>query len=355
MITIIYVFSQIQKEINQIIENIPGKTWKSKVYENMKNNSNIQINRILQANTYKTKFEEKYMAINTSKAPESIDWTSINRKCVDVVPDQGNCEASAQVSVLNTFSDLRCIHDQDENRVEYSYQYMLNCEQYSDNQCNEGCYTYWVWQYMFSSGAVPASCVSYKSGTTGKFGKCPTTCDDGSQLPSLVKALKLIEVCTKDVLCNIENIKKALVNGPVSTTLDLYEDCTTSLEFMNMFMVSLQVKLHASLLVMVNKMGLNIGKLKMFGVDSGEKMDISDQLLIIITQKQQMKKILHISSFKQSELICESQHLNKILILHLVKLKILQFYQKTFTIQVYYEKICEMHQILSEIYKNTNI
>ncbi|CAL6071638.1 Cathepsin_B [Hexamita inflata] len=224
MITIIYVFSQLQKEINQIIENIPGKTWKSKVYENMENNSNIQINRILQANTYKTKFEEKYTTINTSKAPESIDWTSINRKCVDVVPDQGNCEASAQVSVLNTFSDLRCIYDQDENRVEYSYQYMLNCEQYSDNQCNEGCYTYWVWQYMFSYGAVPASCVSYKSGTTGKFGKCPTTCDDGSQLPSLVKALQLIEVCTKDVLCNIENIKKALVNGPVSTTLDLYED-----------------------------------------------------------------------------------------------------------------------------------
>ncbi|CAL6077299.1 Cathepsin_B [Hexamita inflata] len=123
---------------------------------------------------------------------------------------------------MNAFSDYRCLQGNDSERIEYSPQYTLNCE--NNSGCgNKGINVLRNWQHLIDIGTVPSSCISYKSGVTGKTNKCPTKCDDGSQLPTLVKANDVVIICDSDY-DNKEAIKQALANGPVSTQICVYED-----------------------------------------------------------------------------------------------------------------------------------
>ncbi|CAL6032001.1 Cathepsin_B [Hexamita inflata] len=139
----------------------------------------------------------------------------------------GNCDASSQVSIINTFSDFRCFQGKDAERIEYSTQYMISCNQLSQcSDCDSGyCGTDAVWNFLIDQGTVTESCISYKSGTTGKIGQCPTVCDNGTEL-SFVKAEEVISICQESLNSKEreEMIKEALINGPVSSMLIIHED-----------------------------------------------------------------------------------------------------------------------------------
>ncbi|CAL6093110.1 Cathepsin_B [Hexamita inflata] len=237
MIVIIYVINSVHQEVVNILENIPGITWKAKVHESMKDQSNIPLNQIYkskvlpQATQASKQFipaaskeapSKQNTKVTSKEVPDQWDWVEMNPGCSDVVPDIGHCPSS-QVSVTNTFSDFRCFQGKDSERIEYSSQYGVSCD---NDGCNREVYNLRVWQYLIDIGTVPSSCVSYKSGLTGKKGKCPTTCDDGSQLPTLVKAKEVTQICFFYYDDNEEYIIQALMNGPVSTRIlvntDLY-------------------------------------------------------------------------------------------------------------------------------------
>ncbi|CAL6069305.1 Cathepsin_B [Hexamita inflata] len=224
MIVVIFVINSVHQEVVNILENIPGITWKAKVHEKMKNQSNIPLNQIYKSKVLpQTKLtSKKFSPVTSKEASDHWDWIQMNPGCTDVVSDIGNCDASAHVSVMNAFSDYRCLQGNDSERIEYSPQYTLNCE--NNSGCgNKGINVLRNWQHLIDIGTVPSSCISYKSGVTGKTNKCPTTCDDGSQLPTLVKANDVVIICDSDY-DNKEAIKQALANGPVSTQIWVYED-----------------------------------------------------------------------------------------------------------------------------------
>ncbi|CAL6107005.1 Cathepsin_B [Hexamita inflata] len=224
MIIIMCVINSAHQEVVQILENIPGITWKAKVHDKM--NSNIPLNQV-----YKTKEPQrpkltsrKFTPVSTKKAPDYWDWVQMNPGCSDFVPNIGQCGASSQVSVMNTFSDFRCFQGKDSERIEYSSQYILNCDTNDRcRNCNECAQPNLVWRFLIDVGTVPQTCMSYQSGITAKTGKCPTSCDDGSQFPTLVKAKELINICTSSQT-NEETIKQALIDGPVSTMIIASED-----------------------------------------------------------------------------------------------------------------------------------
>ncbi|CAL6093129.1 Cathepsin_B [Hexamita inflata] len=235
MIVIIYVINSVHQEVVNILENIPGITWKAKVHESMKDKSNVPLNQIYKSKVlpHAKQASKQFIPVASKEAPsrqntnvtskevpDQWDWVEMNPDCIDVVPDMGNCAASAYASVTNTFSNFRCFQGKDAKRVEYSSQYQLNCDNFDG--CNTGVFIIPIWNFITNFGTVPSSCVSYKSGVTGKTGRCPRKCDDGSQLPELVKVTKLNYICTNSD--NEEAIKQALMNGPVSTRILLYED-----------------------------------------------------------------------------------------------------------------------------------
>ncbi|CAL5987247.1 Cathepsin_B [Hexamita inflata] len=76
-------------------------------------------------------------------------------------------------------------------------------------------------------GAVPESCVSYTSGKTGKVPKCPTKCDDGSNLPSRVTMddAPSITWAQRADWDTIEEMVQSMVReGPVQMGFNAYSD-----------------------------------------------------------------------------------------------------------------------------------
>ncbi|CAL6043393.1 Cathepsin_B [Hexamita inflata] len=216
------------QDVVQILENIPGITWKARVYSQTLNRSAMLLNtskdNILQNN--RNIITKEFINVDSKKSPESWDWVQMNPDCVDVVSDKGHCFSSSQVSVANVFSDQRCIQSLDSVRQEYSSQYMIDCNlQFSQcSKCNEGCDNEDSINFIWQIGTVLESCVSYKSGKTGKTGKCPTKCDNGSDI-MLLKAQQKINICRQRPYAeNEEAIKQALINGPVSTMIRVSED-----------------------------------------------------------------------------------------------------------------------------------
>ncbi|CAL5996337.1 Cathepsin_B [Hexamita inflata] len=220
-----YITNQIHQEVVQILENIPGISWKAKVYEQMKNNSQLLLNKIIRNQAQFSKsMIEIFVSINSKQAPDYWDWVQMNPGCCDVVLDKGSCSSSPQVSVVNTFSDFRCFQGKDSERVEYSAQYVLNCAQCSEYD-NKYCPTGDIWDFLIDRGTVTESCVSYKSGITSQIGKCPTKCDNGLDL-QFFKARKVISICQQEQNSTKreEMIKEALINGPISTEIYVSED-----------------------------------------------------------------------------------------------------------------------------------
>ncbi|CAL6032101.1 Cathepsin_B [Hexamita inflata] len=227
MIVIFNVLNSAHEEVVQILDNIPGMTWKAKVHDRMKHKSDLPLNQIFKSKMPQRAKQttERFVPVASKKSPDYWDWAAMNPGCSDVVPDIGNCGASPQVAVMNTFSDFRCFQGKDADRIEYSAQYMINCDSdFLCTSCDDDCQNYRVWQFLKDFGTVPESCISYKSGQTGKSSKCPNMCDDGSTIPASVKISEVVDICDTKSGLNEEAIKQALINGPVSSQIALYED-----------------------------------------------------------------------------------------------------------------------------------
>ena len=67
-------------------------------------------------------------------------------------------------------------------------------------------------------GTTTAECMKYTSGT-GVSKACPTKCDNGSEITTIVKSKSYKNVCTDE-----ESIKAALLDGPLTTGFNVYLD-----------------------------------------------------------------------------------------------------------------------------------
>jgi cathepsin B len=93
---------------------------------------------------------------------------------------------------------------------------MVSCDK-GNMGCNGG-YLKKDMDFLIKTGVPTAKCVSYKSGTSGQTGKCPTTCDDGSAI-KLFKATKYEDVCNGE-----ESIKTGVTKGTLQTGFTVYSD-----------------------------------------------------------------------------------------------------------------------------------
>ena len=124
----------------------------------------------------------------------------------------GSCWAHASVAA---FSDRKCIVENVSERVQYSEEYLIDCDS-MNHGCNGGFIN--IAHYMLNSiGTTTNECVSFKS-ENGVSQACPTKCD-GSYSITLVRSKDYKNVCATE-----NTIKTALLDGPVATAYDIYED-----------------------------------------------------------------------------------------------------------------------------------
>ncbi|CAL6001631.1 Cathepsin_B [Hexamita inflata] len=195
-----------KQAVVELLKNIPGITWTPAVNEhhrNMSSSFNVRksFNTLPQFNQIVT-------------VPQAFSWLDEKPECLKV-RDHGDCCSSLAFQAVGQFSDNRCISKFDKTRIDYSEQYHISCDTI-DLGCDGGYLAQGV-LFIKQSGIPTSQCVSYKSGTTGLRGKCPTTCDDGSEI-NLVKSQNYFYVGGE------EGIKAALSQGTVYTYFEVYED-----------------------------------------------------------------------------------------------------------------------------------
>ncbi|CAL6100692.1 Cathepsin_B [Hexamita inflata] len=207
------------EDVVTVLQNIPGITWKAKVYDNMFSYSTKPIQKLQFTQPANTS------ADTTDPLPDHWDWTQKRPDCMNVVSNIGMCSVSGLVSSANIISDMRCLKNLDQPRVEYSAQFMLNCDtQYKAPLCDDMPVQPNGWTFLIDNGTVPESCVSYQSGKTGKTGKCPVKCDDQSKLPNRTHIKSVLFICNFNDPENEQRIMRALINGPVQTRIQVTQD-----------------------------------------------------------------------------------------------------------------------------------
>lgn len=116
--------------------------------------------------------------------PTSFDSRQQWPHCVGQIRNQASCGSCWAFSAVGEFGERRCIAGLDAQRVQYSEEYPVACDQH-DNGCNGGTQPF-VHSFLKHTGTTTDKCVSYKSGD-GVTKACPTKCDDGSGI-KLTKA-----------------------------------------------------------------------------------------------------------------------------------------------------------------------
>ncbi|CAL6099754.1 Cathepsin_B [Hexamita inflata] len=118
------------EDVVTVLQNIPGITWKAKVYDEMHSYSTKAIQKL--------QFMQPANSATTDPLPDHWDWTEKRPDCMNVVSNIGMCSVSGLVSSANIISDMRCLKNLDQPRVEYSAQFMLNCDtQYKAPLCDD--------------------------------------------------------------------------------------------------------------------------------------------------------------------------------------------------------------------------
>ncbi|CAL6015431.1 Cathepsin_B [Hexamita inflata] len=209
------------EEVVTVLQNIPGITWKAKVYENM---PEVHASKMKQRVHFTPSPTTKQVQTRQDPLPDHWDWSEQRSECVDFVSDRGVCDI-LQLASTNILGDLRCLNGLDPTRVEYSAQFILNCDaQHVVSSCDDYTVQNAGWGFLIDNGTVPESCVSYKAGKTGKVGKCPTVCDNQQKLPARTYAKEVLSICDYEDPNNEENIMRALMNGPVQTRVQITYD-----------------------------------------------------------------------------------------------------------------------------------
>ncbi|CAL6097388.1 Cathepsin_B [Hexamita inflata] len=223
----------------ELLKNIPDLTWVPKIPVILQNMSDGQLDEYFRPKPFQKRYimqTQEQNTSNNSNYPESFDWTVNKPECINFVSQMGVCDASDTFTVFHMLSDQRCIKGLDSERIQYSEQYYMSCnntEQICDDYefghlDDHGTQLSKVLDFLFVHGSVPSQCVQYLSGLSGKSYKCPTQCDDGSELPRLIRIQQSVTVASSSDYWSKyfdDQLKQAItVNGPAEIVFKGYED-----------------------------------------------------------------------------------------------------------------------------------
>lgn len=157
-----------------------------------------------------------------AQLPKTIDWRNKDGKnWVSPILNQGACGSCVAFAAIGTLETQINISSLIPNlNVSLSMQQLFSC---GGGVCGYGWYPESAAQFLKKSGVVDQSCMPYISGITGKDLACNQACPDAKS-----RVIKIADYKKPTTLFKSLNaVKKALLNGPLMTSMTIYEDFLT--------------------------------------------------------------------------------------------------------------------------------
>lgn len=152
--------------------------------------------------------------------PERYDWRSVNGvDFVTPVKNQGRCGSCVAFATVSVFETQMNIATQSVlNGWTFSPQHLFSC---GGGSCSAGWFPTSAVDYLNRQGLPEDACFPYVSGALGTDTACKKTCVDAKQ-----RSLKAdMRVRSQRVLgASVDDVKKALLNGPLLTTMKVFDD-----------------------------------------------------------------------------------------------------------------------------------
>lgn len=152
--------------------------------------------------------------------PEKFDWRNVNGlDFVTPVKNQGRCGSCVAFAMASTFETQMNIATQSiAHGWNFSPQHMFSC---GGGSCDMGWFPSLAADFVIEDGIPEEACFPYKSGALGDDISCKKTCGDAKSR-SLKAALR---VRSKPIVgASVDEVKKALLNGPLMTSMKVYND-----------------------------------------------------------------------------------------------------------------------------------
>ncbi|CAG9334303.1 unnamed protein product [Blepharisma stoltei] len=144
--------------------------------------------------------------------PSAFDSRTQWPGCIHPILNQELCGGCWAFGATEALSDRFCIASNSTVNAILSPQYLIDC-----NTANGGCNGGWpdvAWNFMMTNGVPTSQCVMFKD----RNEKCPSTCDNGSQL-------QFYKASSVNQFNGPSAIQAAILSGgPVETTFTVYAD-----------------------------------------------------------------------------------------------------------------------------------
>jgi len=177
-------FEAVDESFVSYINSIPGLKWKAGLSGPF---AGKKFSELPHGGPPKPEHPTRPLRISRDDLPDSFSWLEERPECMGEVLDQSICGNCWAFSVIEAFSDKRCIFQNDTERVLYSVQYLTQCDNGPQmNGCNGGNILF-AGTFLTTVGVTTDECVPYNALTAGQA-VCPEECADGSLMPYLIRA-----------------------------------------------------------------------------------------------------------------------------------------------------------------------
>ncbi len=193
--------------------------WKAK--DNWLNDlSKEELKKMLGAEAPNTDVEFIHSSKELAMAlPVSIDWRNKDGKnWVSPIMNQGSCGSCVAFASIGTLETQINISSFLSNlNLQLSPQHLFSC---GGGACSFGWMPESAAKFLKKKGVVDESCMPYSSGVTGEDVSCQSSCSDSPK-----RVLRITDYHRPtQFFKSPSSVKKALLSGPLVTTMKVYED-----------------------------------------------------------------------------------------------------------------------------------
>ncbi|MBN1233554.1 MAG: T9SS type A sorting domain-containing protein [Candidatus Coatesbacteria bacterium] len=186
-----------------------GETSNSRLPEALRGMNVMKLDR----NKQPINSKPDYFAKENLKRPSKLDWRDYNgHNWITPIRNQGGCGSCWAFGSVGAWEPVtRIAHNNATEEIDYSEQYLVS-DCFPAGNCS-GCWPSSLYPFLKSNGCIDEDCWPYE----GRNSACNPKCTDWES--------RLVKMTDYRVLGHDnEAVKQAVTEGPVSTTMDVYED-----------------------------------------------------------------------------------------------------------------------------------